>query len=227
MSFGGKSRREAQQAQVEALRRQNAILDQQDAWAQEYRRNFDTRNAGIISLQKSTQNWLNRYEKGADVSTLNPARVMANQQAADQVVNTMRTASKLGDRQLGGDADYQAKLNAVSTSRIGQGLARLNEAGLVNELNSRRGILMDTSAYLASDERAGFGLGSEVFNMSNAIFQNATTRRQMEMQRSQLAMGMFTSLLSGGLAGFSSVMSAGASGGWWGSASGGSSGGGN
>lgn len=218
MGFGGKSRKQAQQAQIAALNQQNVLLDSQRKLAEDYRANFAVRNKGILDLQSKATGWLNRYEKGADVASLNPARVMANQQAADQVMSTMKVASKLGDRQAGGDADYQARLNSTATANIGKGLARLNEAGLVEELGNQRGILMDTSAYLSADEKSGFSMGSEVFNMSNSIFQNATTRRQMEMQRSQMALKMFTDVLGAGVGAFSSVMGAGASAGLWGSA---------
>lgn len=219
MGFAKKSRREAQQQQLQAMQMQRHAYDDAQRRFSEYQNSFNTRNAPVIGLQTSAQNWLNRYGRGEDIASLNPTLARNAQMSANQVGQTMRFASKLGDRRVG-DADYQAKLNSLSTREISKGLAMLNEEGLLSELQSQRGILMDTSNFLNADARAGLGLSSELFNMTNSIFNNATTRRQMEIQRSNMMMQNFMGFLSTGIQaglgiaslGASSAVSAGVSG---------------
>lgn len=204
MGFAKKSRKEAKRQQEEALALQRQAYADAQRMAQEYQRSFNTRNAGIINLQNQATNWLERYNKGEDVAKLNPAFARYAQDTANQVQSTMQVANRLGDR-MGGDKDYQAKLNSLATRDIARNLAQLNEEGLLTELNSQRGILMDTTNFLNADSRAGFGMGSELFGMTNSLFANATTKRNMEIQRSNMLMDNFMRGIAGGINAFASV----------------------
>lgn len=225
MGFGSNSRKQAQQQQLQAMQQQQQAFQNAQAQAQQYQSNFNTRNAGILGLQTSAQNWLRRYEKGADVASLNPAFVKNAQETADSVQKTMMVANRLGNNAMvKGDAGYQNKLNSVASRNIAKGLAQLNEQGLMSELDNQRGILMDTSNFLNADSRAGLSLNSELFSMTNSLFNNATTRRQMEIQRSNMMMGNFMQFLSGGISTGLQLATGGLFGGGSGSASSASSG---
>jgi hypothetical protein len=204
MGFGNKSRKEAKAAQEASLALQRQQFDAQNSRLHEYENSFATRNAGVIQQRDKSQNWLGRFEKGEDVSSLNPAFAKTAQESADAVTNSMQFAGKLGDNathNAGGDADYQAKLRSVSQRKIAGGVAQLNMGALQDEVANQRGILMDTSNFLNADSRAAFGMGGQVFDYTSTMFNNATTKRQMEMNRSNMMMGNLMGLISGGIQG--------------------------
>lgn len=204
MGFAKKSRKEAKRRQEEAMAMQRQAYADSQRMAQEYQNSFNTRNAGILGLQKQATDWLANYNAGTDVSKLNPAFAKYAQETAGQVQSTMQVANRLGDR-MGGDKDYQAKLNSLATRNIASQLAGLQEQSLMSELNNQRGILMDTSNFLNQDSRAGFGMQSELFGMTNSIFNNATTKRNMEIQRSNMMMNNLMQGIAGGISAFSAV----------------------
>lgn len=215
MGFNGKAQKEAAKQQAEAMKMQMKAYEDSKQMFDQYRQGFTQRNASVIAQNQKAGNWLDMYNKGTDISKLNPALVQNGQIAANQVKQTMNFANKLGDRR-GGDADFQAKLNSVSSREIAKGLAAMNEAGLMDELNSQRAISMDTSAFLNQDAQAGLGLQSNLFGMTGQIFQSASTRRQQEIQKAQMAMSAVMGLISGGISGAASVMTGGlSSGGRW------------
>lgn len=204
MGFGKKSRKEAKRQQEEAMAMQRQAYADSQRMAEEYRNSFNTRNAGILGLQSQATKWLEGYNSGTDVSKLNPAFAKYAQETANQVQSTMQVANRLGDR-MGGDKDYQSKLNSLASRNIAKGLAQVNEEGLMAELNNQRGILMDSSNFLNNDSRAGFGMQSELFGMTNSIFNNATTKRNMEIARSNMMMNNLMQGISGGISAFASL----------------------
>jgi hypothetical protein len=200
MGFGRKSRKEAQTAQVNALNQQNAILAEGQRQAAEYRASSSTRNAPMIQMQADATAFLNKYKKGEDVSTLNPALAQTLNNAANQTTNTLKYATaKLGDTSGQGDAGHQQKLLNVTQRKLGQGVAALNMQGLQDEVGNQRGIAMDTTNFLNADAQAGFGMQGQLSSMASSVFQNATTRRQMEIQRSNQMMGNLMGFVNGGL----------------------------
>lgn len=202
MGFARKSNREAQAAQVAALNQQNAILAQQQAAASAYRDGYATRNAGITALQSYATNFLDRYHKGEDISTLMPTSVENAQKSADAAKYTMQAASRQGDAsQLPKDSGYQRKLEATTTARLGRALATINDNALHGEVDSNRDILMNTTNMLNADQQAGMGLYSQSFGMAQGVFNSATTRRQMEQARAAAMNNMLFQGISGGLQG--------------------------
>lgn len=204
MGFGKKSRKEAQQQQVQAMALQQEAYHNAQAQQQAYQASAEVRNAPIRALQGQATNWLNRYEKGEDVAKLNPAFARHAQESANAVQSTLNVAQGLGDTATHSttkDAGFQAKLNSVASRNIAKGLAGMNMQALEGELQNNRGIVMDTTNFLNSDARAGFGMTSDLFGMTNQIFNSATTRRQMEMQRSNMMMNNLMQGISGGVTG--------------------------
>jgi len=200
MGFARKSRKEAQTAQVNALARQNEILAESQRQAREYHATSATRNAPIIGLQQDANAWLGRYKRGEDVASLNPALAKTLLNTSNQYTNTLKYATgKLGDTSGQGDAGHQAKLLNVTTRELGKGAAALNMQGLENERANQTGIVMDTTSFLNADAQAGFGMQSQLGAMASSIFQNATTRRQMEIDRSNAMMANTMSFISGGV----------------------------
>lgn len=206
MGFGGKSRKAAKAAQDAAYQQQlTAYQNSQDA-VNAYNSNYDTRNAPIIGMQGNAQDWLNKYNKGVDVSELNPAAVKTAQQAADQVKGTMDVANNLGSNALAkGDRGYQSRLNSLNSREISKGLASVNVEGLLSELGNQRGILTDTSQFLNADRQAGLGYTNQLYGMTDNMYQNATNTRQMEMQRGNLMNQMLMDGIFGGLSGAASA----------------------
>lgn len=200
MSFNNKGQKEALAQQKESMALQKQVYNDSSKMFADYRKDYDTRNKAVIGMQGDAQNWLKRYGKGEDVSSLNPAFAKNSQESANQIKATMTAASKLGDRR-GGDSDYQAKLQNVAGREIAKYNSQLNEASLMDELNSNRGIAMDTSAFLNQDAQAGLGLQSQLFGMTGQLFNSASQRRQMEIQKAQASMQMLTGLISGGITG--------------------------
>lgn len=196
MGFNKKERREAKAQQEEALRLQRQQYLDQQKFLNQILANRDKQNEGVIALHNRAKNWLNRYEKGEDVMSLNPAFAKYSQETADAVQKSNMVANKLGDR-MGGSGDYRAKLSSVSSRDIAKSLARLNEEGLIRELDNQRNILMDTSAYLGNDDYTKFSMFSDLGSIANSIFQNATTKRQMAIQVGQQAMGNMLGLING------------------------------
>lgn len=181
----------------------NALHEQQ-----QYQASSATRNAPIRELQANAQSWLARYNKGEDVASLNPAFARHAQESANAVTNSMNYASSTGDTATfgGGDKGYQDKLRSVASRNIAKGLAGMNMQALEGELQNNRGIVMDTTNFLNADARAGFGMSSDLFGMTNSIFNAATTKRQMEIQRSNQMMNNLMSAVSGGATGFLTAM---------------------
>lgn len=212
MGFGNKSRKEAKAQQEAAMRQQQAQYDAYMRQVNEYNNSFNTRNAGLIAMRDSASSWLNRFNKGEDVAKLNPAFAKNALAAAETTKKTMQFASKLGDNStmgVRGDADYQAKLRSSAEADVSKGLAFQNMQGLQDELGNQRGILMDSTNVLNSDSRAGVGMSAEGFNMTNSIFNNATTKRQMEIARSQAMMSNFMGFLGMGVQAFGMAASGG------------------
>jgi hypothetical protein len=230
MGFGKKSRREAKAAQEAAMRQQQAAYAAAQQQVQAYQQSSAARNAPIIALQKGSQDWMNRFNKGTDVADLNPAFAKNAQESADAVMNSMNYASNFGDTAThggGADKNFQEKARSVAQRNIAKGVARLNMQGLENELQSNRGILMDTTNFLNSDARAGVGMSGDLFGMTNSIFNAATTKRKMEMERSNMMMQNMMGLISGGVQGFMAATGAGGMFGAGGAFGGSSGGGGN
>lgn len=210
MGFGRKSRKEAQKAQVDALNQQNAILKESQRIAKEYRDSYSTRNAGVIKMNEGANNYLGRFAKGEDVASLNPALAQTLTNSANQTMNTLKYAtSKLGDTSGQGDAGYQNKLLNVTQRQLGKATAAMNMQGLENEVANQRGIALDTANMLNADQRAGFGMQSDISGMASNVFNSATQRRQIEIQRSNQMMGNLMGAISGGFSGMMSAWSGG------------------
>lgn len=209
MSFNKKARQEAAAQQAQMFAQQQAIFAAQQAKEKAYNDSFDKRNAGIIQLRGEALNWHNRYEKGTDVADLLPADMKIHQQAADTVRNTMTMARGMGDSsQLPRDADYQAKLSHVASARLGTGLAAIASDRLSNRDAETRQTISQSESYLNTDRQAGFQMGGQIFQMADNLWQNATTRRQMEVQIAQQAMGNLMNWVSVGVGAVSGLAGA-------------------
>lgn len=190
MGFNRTARREAAAQQQAAYAQQQAVWTENQRQIQEYQRNFDTRNASMIQMLADDTSWFNKYKKGVDVSQLLPANVALGQQTSDMVKGTVAAMGRMGDAsQLPNDAGYQSKLNSVMGARLGKGLAAIQSDALANREAGVRDSIAQNSSYLNADRQAGIGMQGQLFQMSNQIWQNATTRRQMEIQVAQQAMG--------------------------------------
>lgn len=190
MGFNKKARKEATaQQQAMFAQQQKAYTDSQNAF-NAYNSNFDKRNASIISLRDRGSNFLDRYSKGTDISELIPSSVKTGQMASDTVKNTIQAAGGIGDSsQLPKDAGYQQKLNSVMGANMARGLAQVNEAALQGEVGQQTENVFNASQFLNADAGTGLNLNNQIFNMSNTLWQNATTRRQMEIDVSNQAFG--------------------------------------
>lgn len=183
---------------------QKTAMAQAQAEKDAYQASAAKRNAGVQALQDNAVGYLNRYNKGEDVASLNPAFARHAQESAQAVQSTMNVAQGLGDtatHSLSKDAGYQSKLNSVASRNIAKGLAGMNMQALEGEVQNQRGIVMDTSNFLNSDARAGFGMTSDIAGMAGNYFNSATTRRQMEMNRSNMMMNNLMQGISGGVTG--------------------------
>lgn len=210
MGFAKKSRREAQAAQVAALNQQNQILQHTQQQNAQYQQGFDTRNAGVIKIRDRGNKFLDDYSKGTDIADLIPASVKMAQQTSDTVKNTITAAGRQGDAsQLRGDKSYQDKLNSSLSAKLGKGMAAINDERLHSEVGQQTENVFNASNFLNSDAQAGLGLNTQAFGMANSIFSNATTRREMEIQRSNIMMNNLMQGLSGGVQGFLTATGAG------------------
>lgn len=184
------ARREASAQQQSAYKQQQAAYQTAQTQATAYQNDFTKRNAAITGIRDYGQQFLDRYHKGTDISELIPASVKYTQQAADTVKNTIQAAGRMGDSsQLHSDSNYQNKLNSVMGAKLGRGMAAINDERLNNEVGQQTENVFNASNFLNADAQAGLNLNSQMFNMSNAIWQNATTRRNMEIQVGQQAFG--------------------------------------
>lgn len=209
MGFGSKSRKQAQQAQVNALNEQTRIQRQYMNMINQYNSEYDTRNADIIDLNRRVGDRIEQFERGEDITKIYPLISNTLTQGADAVRKTMDFTQGLGTNAYDQQDDrYQQKLRSVGERQIASNLASAIVSGVLGERDRDTGLLMDTSNYLSADKRAGYGLVGQGFQMSSNIFNNATTRRQMEMQRSNMMMGNLMSFISGGLSGFGGLSSA-------------------
>lgn len=204
MGFGKKSRKEAKRQQEEAYRRQQRQADQYDAMTQAYRNNFDKRNEYIIGLNERSGQRIEQFDRGEDITRIYPLLANTLTQGANAVRNTMDYTSGLGTNAYAQqDERYLQKLKSVAGRDISKALATAMVQGTNAERDRDTNLLMETSQYLNADRMAGFGLANNSFNMANTMFGNATTKRQMEIQRSNAMMGNLMNIIGGGLSGFS------------------------
>lgn len=210
MGFAKDENRRAQADQEAALARERAVLDEQQKQVKAYQDSYNTRNAGMIVLQNHAKDWLDQYNKGVDINTLNPAFAKAGQDAAHQVMQTMGFASKMGDAsQQNGDAGYQQQLSSLSARQIAKGLAAQQEEGLLSEKDNQTNILASSTGFLNQDSQAGIGLQGNLGDASSVLFQNATMKRKMAMERAQNMMNNLFSGISAGVGAFSMAFGAG------------------
>jgi hypothetical protein len=200
MGFNRAARREAAAQQEAARRQQQAAHDRASAQATEYQASFNKRNAGIIDIRDRGISFLDRYSKGRDINELIPASIANSQAAADTVRNTMSAAGRMGDAsQLPNDAGYQSRLNSVMGASLGRGLAAINDQRLASEVGQQTSNVASASSFLNADSQAGLGLNNTLFSMTDTIWQNATTRRDMEIRVAQQAFGNMMSVVSAGV----------------------------
>lgn len=195
MGFNKKARREATAQQQAAFQQQQTAFQTAQQQAQAYQGNFDKRNQAIIGIRDSGDSFLNKYRAGTDISELIPASVKLGQQSSDTIKNTMQAAGRMGDAsQLHSDGNYQNKLNSLTSARLGRGLAAVNDERLHNEVGQQTENVFNASQFLNADAQTGLNLNSQLFGMTNTIWQNATTRRNMEIQVANQA---FSNLMQG------------------------------
>ncbi len=210
MGFAKKSRKAAKAGQEQALRDQQASFALSQQMAQDYNQGFEKRNAAMIALQTRAQSWLDSYDKGTDVSKLNPALAQTLMDAANVNMRTTQVVNRMGNNALvKGDKGYQQKLSSLAQRQMFRDMGALNEQGLMTERANQTGILMDSSNFLNSDRMSAFNMQSGVFGQSNSIFNNWTSKRNMEIARGNAMNNMLMQGVMGGVSGFITAGSAG------------------
>ena len=198
MGVGGNARKQAQANQNQAYQNQLLATQKAEADAQAYKANFNTRNAGIIGLQQRSQGRLNRLEKGDDIGSIYNVLGNTLTEGADAVKQTMGYTQGLGTNALAQqDSRYNQKLQSVAQRQIASQMGRSLVGGVLGERDRDTGIVMDTSNYLSGDERYGLGMNQQNVSNYGSLFGNASTIRQMEMQRAQMAWSQMQGILSG------------------------------
>lgn len=206
MGFGKKSRREAKAGQEAALRQQQQAFEETQRLSKLYREGFEKRNAGIIAMQERANRWLADYDKGVDVAKLNPALANTLRDTADIMTRTTQVANRIGNNALvRGDKGFQNKLQSVAQRDMFKNMAIANEQGLMEERGNQTNIAMQTSQFLNQDTMAGIGLQNDVFNQSNALFGNWTTKRNIEIARGNMMTNMLMQGIMGGVSGFATA----------------------
>lgn len=200
MGFNGAAKKEAAAQQAQAYAAQQAAYAKAQADAAAYQSTSATRNAGVIGIRDYANSFLDKFHKGTDISQLIPSYLKVGQQASDTVKNTMTQASRMGDSsQLPTDQGYQQKLNSVTTSNLGRNLAAINEGVLSDEVSNQTGNSFNATNFLNADAQVGLNQDTNLFGMTDTIWHNATTRREMEIQVAQQAMGNLMGWVSMGL----------------------------
>lgn len=206
MGFNKSARREAQRQQEEALRLQREAFEQNKANAKAYQSTFDERNASVIKANKYSSDFVDRYNKGEDISTLDPSASKYANQVADQVTKTHKTSNQLGSNAFAkGDAGYQAKLNSVASRDIAKGMAGIANDSLLSNVSENRGMALQTSNMLNADTQAGYGMDTNVFDLSSSMFRDTSAKRKQEDDIGMAKMNMLMSGVFGGLSGITGV----------------------
>ena len=206
MGFNSSAKKEAKRQQEEALRLEREAYAKAQASRDAYQSTYSTRNAPIIEAQKKSQDFLSRYEKGEDISSLDPTATKYAQQTADQITRTYKTANELGSNAFAkGDSGYQAKLNSVASRNVAKGLAQISEDSLLSNVDRNEQRSMQSTAFLNADQQAGMGLDSNIFQMSSSIFNDTTSKRKLEEDIGMAKMSMLMNGVFGGLSGATAI----------------------
>jgi hypothetical protein len=209
MGFNKAAKREAAAQQAAAYAQQQAQFGEAQRQAREYQQSFNTRNAGIINLRDTGNAWLGKYGRGVDINELLPAQVALGQQASDTVKATVAAQGRMGDAsQLPNDAGYHDKLNHVMGARLGKGMAAINADYLNSEHQGVKEDVFNATQLLNQDSQAGLGLNNQLFGMTESIWNNATTRRKMEIEVAQQSMGNLMGLVQMGVGAASGFLGA-------------------
>lgn len=206
MGFNSSARKEAKRQQEEALRLQREAFEQNKANSKAYQSTFDQRNASVISANKASSDFVDRYNKGEDISTLDPSASKYAGQVADQVTKTYKMSNQLGSNAFTkGDSGYQAKLNSVASRDIAKGMAGIANDSLLSNLSENRGMALQTSNMLNADTQAGYGMDTNVFDLSSSMFRDTSAKRKQEDDIGMAKMNMLMSGVFGGLSGLTGV----------------------
>lgn len=206
MGFNKSARKEAKRQQEEALKLQRESFEQNKVNSKAYQDSYDTRNAFTIDARNSASDFLQRYKKGEDISTLDPSASKYANQVADQVTRTYKVSNQLGSNAFTkGDSGYQAKLNSVASRDVAKGMAGLANDSLMSSVAENRGLGLQTTALLNADKQAGYGMDTNVFDLTNSIFTNTSAKRKQEDDLGMAQMGMLLSGLSGAVSGATGI----------------------
>ena len=206
MGFNKTARKQAQLQQEEALKLEREALARNQANSQEYQKSYEQRNASTISANKNAQGFIDRYNKGEDISSLDPTASKYANQVADQATRTYKMSNQLGSNAMTkGDSGYQAKLNSVASERVAKGLAGISEDSLQASLAENKGTALQTTQMLNADKQAGLGMDANVFNLSSSMFQDTTAKRKQEDDIGMMKMNMLMQGIFGGLSGATGV----------------------
>lgn len=190
--FGSKSRKAAKLEQERVLAENRRKAAEEEAYLKQQRQEIETEKAKFAPIQEEALQAYTKYRKGGDISGIYPELSATLGQAARTMQSSQRMPAAFGKT----DA-YNRKLMGARQAGVATGLGELLTTAAEQKAQSDLGLATNVTNLNTGQRQLGMGTFQQLMGTAGQQFNEATAKRQMEIQRGEMARKAFMDTIGG------------------------------